>query len=119
MLFYAARSKAGGVPGVGLLYVLASFHGLLFGGRVPLLNTIWAEFFGRHSLGSIYGISGPFQFTANAISPIFAALCHDLYGNYALPFHLFIALLFVIGTICLCLRPPGYSGYILPNKARV
>jgi len=111
MLFYAARSRAGEVSGVGLLYVLASFHGLLFGGRVPLLNTIWAEFFGRHSLGSIYGISGPFQFTANAISPVFAALCHDLYGSYALPFHLFIAILFVIGTIGLCMKPPGYFGY--------
>jgi len=109
MIFYTARPEAGGILGIGILYVLASLHGLLFGGRVPLLNTIWANFFGRHSLGSIYSISGPFQFTANAIAPIFAALCHDLYGSYFLPFHLFIALLFIIGAIGLFTRPPKSS----------
>ena len=105
MIFYSTRAQTGGLFGIGFLFALAAFHGLLFGGRVPLLNMIWADFFGRYSLGSIISISGPFQFTANAISPIFAALCHDLYGSYAFPFHLFAALFLLIGIIGFWLKP--------------
>ncbi len=44
------------------------------------VSVIWADFFGRRSLGSISGLANPFYFTANAIGPIFAGLCFDLLG---------------------------------------
>ncbi|MCL5807724.1 MAG: hypothetical protein M1418_04075 [Deltaproteobacteria bacterium] len=74
-----------------------------------MLPVIWADFFGRRSLGSISGLANPFYFAANAIGPIFAGLCFDFYGNYALPFYFFVAVFVVSGMITLRMRPPQYS----------
>ena len=75
-----------------------------------MLPVLWANFFGRRSLGMVSGLSNPFYFTANAIGPIFAGFCHDLYGSYALPFYLFAAAFLVTGMISLRLKPPHPHG---------
>ena len=73
-----------------------------------MLPVIWAEFFGRRSLGSIYGLANPFYFVANAIGPIFAGFCFDLLGSYAFPFYFFVAVFFLTGIITLGARSLRY-----------
>ena len=109
LLYWVVQYKFGGTSGTGIIFFLAALHGIFHGGRNPMLPVIWADFFGRRSLGSIYGLANPFYFTANAIGPIFAGLCYDLLGNYAFPFYFFVAVFVVSGMITLRVRPPKYS----------
>lgn len=92
--------------GVGVAYIFVGIYGFLFGGVYPLLSIIWAEFFGRTSLGSIQGVVNPFRLTANAAGPIFGALCFDFYGSYTVPFLTFSIIYFISVLIGLSLKTP-------------
>lgn len=110
LLFYwAVQFRFDGAVGTGLIYLLAALHGIFHGGRNPMLPVIWADFFGRRSLGSIYSLANPFYFTANAIGPVFAGLCFDLFGSYAFPFYFFIATFFLAAILTLRMQPPRHD----------
>jgi len=106
LLFWAADLKGDHIPRIVIIYVLAALHGILHGGRHPIMDTFWGNFFGRHALGSIYGFASPFRFTANAIGPVFAALCFDMLGSYTFPFYTFIGVFFLSGGISFFMDPP-------------
>lgn len=109
-LYWIVRFGTFDAAVLAILFFLAALHGIFHGGRNPMLPVLWANFFGRRSLGMVSGLSNPFYFTANAIGPIFAGFCHDLYGSYALPFYLFAAAFLVTGMISLRLKPPHPHG---------
>jgi len=92
--------------GVGIMFVLAAIHGMIHGGRHPIMDSIWGHFFGRKALGSIFSIANPFRYTANALGPIFAAFCFDLIGSYTFPFYMFVTIFFVSGGISLFMKAP-------------
>jgi len=104
--YIAIASGTAQRSGTGVLLLLAVLYGLLHGGRMPLFSLIWADYFGRSSLGSIYSFSSPFRMTANAIGPIFAAIFFDITGRYTIPFWIFIGLFLLVGIISLYVRPP-------------
>jgi len=108
LLFITVKNALFGRFGTGAIFLLAAAQGILHGGRLPMLSLIWAEYYGRNALGSIYGFSSPFRFAANAVGPIFAALCFDFFGNYDVPFYLFVVLFFVLGMICLTITQPKH-----------
>ena len=91
-IFWIIKIKA-------VLFVFAVIFGVLRGGAIPLIPLIWAEFYGRESLGSIFSLSGPFRLTANALGPVFGGLCFDLLGGYFVPFIIFSSLFLVSGLI--------------------
>jgi MFS family permease len=91
---------------IGILFLLMVVHGATFGGRMPLLNVTWGDFFGRLSVGSIMSFSTPFGLTANAIGPIFAASFFDIYGSYTFPFYFFVFGFALAGILCLLMKPP-------------
>jgi len=107
-LYWAVKFKLGNGLGTGGIFLLAALHGIFHGGRNPMVTLAWANFFGRRSLGSILSLSYPFTTTANAIGPVFAAFCFDLFGSYTLPFNLFVGILFLSGMITTHLRPPRH-----------
>jgi OFA family oxalate/formate antiporter-like MFS transporter len=108
-IYWTALLQASGHTLIGMLFLLSVFYGVTYGGRAPLLNIIWADFFGRHSLGSILGYSSPFRLTANAVGPIFAAVFYDIYGSYKFPFYFFAVSFFIAGFICINMRAPKLS----------
>ena len=108
-IYWTALLQASGQTLIGMLFLISVFYGLTYGGRAPLLNIIWADFFGRHSLGSILGYSSPFRLTANAVGPIFAALFYDIYGSYRFPFYFFVVSFFIAGVICINMSAPKLS----------
>ena len=108
-IYRTALLQASGHTLIGMLFLLSVFYGVASGGRSPLLNIIWADFFGRHSLGSILGYSSPFRLTANALGPIFAAVFYDIYGSYTYPFYFFAVSFFIAGFICINMRVPKLS----------
>lgn len=89
-----------------VLFSLAAVHGATFGGRPPLLNVTWADFFGRMSMGSIMSFSSPFALTANALGPVFAASFFDIYGGYTFPFCFFVLCFGLAGILCLFMKRP-------------
>ncbi len=108
LLYWAVKFKFDGVLGTGIIFFLAALHGIFHGGRNPMITIAWAEFFGRRSLGSILSLSNPFHYTANAIGPVFAGLCFDLFGSYAFPFNFFVVIFFLSGIITIRIQPPRY-----------
>ena len=107
LLFYwAIQFKLDGALGTVIIFLLAGLHGILHGGRNPMIPVIWANFFGRRSLGSIYSLGNPFYFTANAIGPVFAGLFFDLFGSYTFPFYCFASIFCISGIITLRMQPP-------------
>lgn len=106
VLYWAVAFRFDGALGTATVFMLTVLHGLFHGGRNPMLPVIWANFFGRRSLGSIYSLGNPFYFTANAIGPVFAGLFFDLFGSYAFPFYFFVMVFCISGIITLRMQPP-------------
>jgi MFS family permease len=88
------------------IFIFALLFGTLRGGLMPLLPLIWAEYYGRTSLGTVFSLAGPIRLTANALGPIFAALCFDSIGNYILPFAIFTSLFYFAAFLSFTVRPP-------------
>jgi sugar phosphate permease len=106
LLYWSVQFRFDGAWGTATIFLLAALHGLFHGGRNPMIPVIWANFFGRRSLGSIYSLGNPFYFTANAIGPVFAGLFFDLFGSYAFPFYIFVIIFFISGIITMRMQPP-------------
>ena len=75
-----------------------------------MVAILWASFFGRRSMGSIFSLINPFYFTANAIGPIFGGFCFDLWGSYRFPFLVFVGVFIFSGAISARMRAPVHSG---------
>jgi MFS transporter, OFA family, oxalate/formate antiporter len=116
LLFVTAKSPFGQSFGNAAIFILAAIHGFMHGGRLPMLSIIWADYYGRSALGSIYGFSSPFRFTANAIGPIFAAFCFDFFGNYDYPFYFFVIMFLALGMISFTIKTPVHSEPKIPMK---
>lgn len=101
------------VNAVWMVFAFAVIYGFMRGAVLPLLALIWVEFYGRYSSGTALGLSSAFRYTANAIGPVFAAICYDLQNSYRIPFYLFCALLILGGMVSLkssAPAPPGVKG---------
>ena len=88
---------------VALAWGLA--YGFFHGWSGPLQQVMLADYFGRHSLGAIRGMTWPFPALANAIGPIVASLVFDNQGSYLLVFGAFVAMS-TLGSLLLLLAPP-------------
>ena len=107
LLYQGVGLRPEGVLGIGIIFFLAALHGTFHGGRNPMVSLAWAKYFGHRSLGSILSLSYLFNAVANAIGPIFAAFCFDLFGSYSFPFHFFVAMFLLSGMITMHIRPTG------------
>ncbi|HEY94858.1 MAG TPA: MFS transporter [Dehalococcoidia bacterium] len=67
------------------------FHGVAWGARGLIQNSIRAEYFGRKSIGSILGIASIPVVIAIVVSPIFTAWLADLKGDYHFAFSILAA----------------------------
>jgi OFA family oxalate/formate antiporter-like MFS transporter len=84
-----------------------------FGGSVPLMPAIRAEYFGIAALGKIQGFMNPVMMLAGAVGPIFAGYVFDTTGSYRISFMVTGLLTFcAVGAIFLArpARPNQASG---------
>jgi MFS family permease len=93
-------------PGVLALYAGFFLYGIGMGGTAILAELIWANYFGRISLGKIRGMGSLLTSTFSASGPPFFGLLFDATQNYDLSFSIFIAMLFASAGLSLFLRPP-------------
>jgi len=91
-----------------LLSLYAGFflYGIGMGGTSILAEIIWANYFGRISLGKIRGMGSLLTSAFSAGGPPFFGLLFDATQSYFLSFSIFIALLFASAFLSLFLRPP-------------
>jgi len=94
------------LPGMAPLYAGFFIYGIGMGGTAILAETIWADFFGRISLGKIRGMGSLVTSLFSAGGPPFFGLLFDYTESYYVSFSIFIGMLFTSAVLSLCLRPP-------------
>jgi sugar phosphate permease len=97
---------------VELVYAGFFLYGTGLAGSFVLREVIWANFFGRMSLGTVRGLSLFFSHLFAASGAPFFGFLHDRMGSYNLSFAIFAGALFTSAFLILLARPPQkqYSG---------
>jgi MFS transporter, OFA family, oxalate/formate antiporter len=93
-------------PGMLPLYAGFFLYGIGMGGTSILAEMIWANYFGRISLGKIRGMGSLLTHAFSAGGPPFFGFLFDATQSYLLSFSIFIGLLFASAFLSLFLRPP-------------
>jgi MFS family permease len=105
----AGISLALSIPGLLSLYAGFFLYGIGMGATSILSEMIWANYFGRISLGKIRGMGALLTHAFSAGGPPFFGFLFDSTHSYFLSFSIFIALLIVSAILSLFLRPPKKS----------
>ena len=114
------------------LYLYAVIYGFGYGSLAPILPILVADRFGRHVLGSIYGMLTFFIGLGGSIGPILGGIIYDKFGSYQYLWEINVALLAVISIVILTLKkgkplesvsckmnlPAESSGELDPNLSR-
>jgi OFA family oxalate/formate antiporter-like MFS transporter len=98
------------VNGMLIAIAYAALYGVASGLMITSSQLVFANYFGRESLGAIRGAVAPIQMGLNAIGPIIAGLAHDQTGSYMAAFVPFAcAYLVAAGALTVARRPvhPG------------
>jgi MFS family permease len=93
-------------PGLVSLYGGFFLYGIGMGATSILAEMIWANYFGRISLGKIRGMGSLVTHAFSAGGAPFFGFLFDMTQSYDLSFKIFIALLFASALLSLFLRPP-------------
>lgn len=93
-------------PGLLSLYSGFFLYGIGMGGTAILAELIWANYFGRITLGKIRGMGSLITSVFSAGGPPFFGLLFDATQSYQLSFSIFIGMLFASAGLSLLLRPP-------------
>ncbi len=90
---------------MGMVYLFIFLFGIGFGGNIPLMPAIRAEYFGRAALGKIQGFMNPILMGASAFGPIFAGYVFDTTGSYRISFLVTGLLTFIAAVSVFFARP--------------
>src|SRR5688572_32865790 len=88
------------------LYAGFLLYGIGLGGNMVLPDILWADYFGRRSLGKIRGLGLLISHFLAAIGPPFFGFLFDITGGYGLSFAIFGAVLVISALLSLMLKPP-------------
>ncbi|MGH7794001.1 MAG: MFS transporter [Candidatus Binatia bacterium] len=88
------------------LYAGFFLYGIGLGGNMVLPDLLWANYFGRRSLGKVRGLGLLISQVLAALGPPFFGFLFDITGGYGLSFAIFGAALATSAVLSLMLRPP-------------
>lgn len=88
------------------LYAGFFLYGIGLGGNMVLPEILWANYFGRRSLGTVRGLGILISQALAAVGPPFFGFLYDLTHGYGLSFALFGCALITSAFLSLMLRPP-------------
>ncbi len=91
------------------LYLGFFLYGTGLAGSFVLREVIWANFFGRTSLGTVRGLSLFFSNLFAASGAPFFGFLHDRMGSYTVSFTIFSCALFTSAFLVLLAKPPTKS----------
>jgi MFS family permease len=90
-------------------YVFAAMQGIVGSGVNTLAPILWASYYGRWTLGSIYGLSRAAQVTGFALGPLISGLVYDATGSYQNAFIYFAFLAAGSSLLVLAARRPVWA----------
>ncbi len=91
------------------LYAGFFLYGIGLGGNMVLPEILWANYFGRRSLGTVRGLGILISQGLAAVGPPFFGFLFDLTHGYGLSFVIFGCALMTSAVLSLMLRPPKQS----------
>ncbi len=97
---------AGSSGSLTLVYAAAFYFGVGIGGVLTVTEVIWANYFGRLTLGRVRSIAMPFQIISSAGGPLLAGLAYDRTGSYRSAFLLFLVTYLLAAAAMAIVRPP-------------
>ena len=100
------------------LYAGFFLYGIGLGGNMVLPEILWANYFGRRSLGTVRGLGLLISQVLAAIGPPFFGFLFDITHGYGLSFALFGAALITSAFLSLMLRSPRH-GAVPSSVSRV
>ena len=91
-----------------LVFIYAGFflYGIGLGGSQVLQEIIWANYYGRVSLGTVRGLGLLITFAFGAVGPPFFGFLFAVTKSYTTSFVLFDIALLISAVSILFLRPP-------------
>jgi MFS family permease len=89
------------------LYAGFFLYGIGLGGNMVLPDILWANYFGRRSLGKVRGMGLLISQVLAAAGPPFFGFLFDITGGYGLSFTIFGAVLMTSAVLSLMLKPPA------------
>jgi sugar phosphate permease len=118
------------IQGIGLITAITSrqiyftyvgffLYGTGLAGSFVLREVIWANFFGRNSLGTVRGLSMLFSHLFAASGAPFFGFLHDHTGSYDLSFTIFSSALFTSAFLVLLAKPPRRESTTSRSKTTV
>jgi sugar phosphate permease len=86
-------------------YIFGVAHGATTGVSFTIGTIVWANYYGRDSVGAVRGAISPVAMLSNALGPFAAALAFDLTGSYGFILGLFTAMS-CLAALCMVLAVP-------------
>jgi MFS family permease len=94
---------AGGTVGV---FLAAGFFGIVSAGSNVVPSVMYANYFGRSSLGKIRGLGEVGVLLGQATGPVIAGVLFELRGSYSMIFSVFVVLALACSVLVLQAKPP-------------
>ena len=91
-------------PTLPLMYAAIFTMGVGVGGVITLQETVWADYFGRLTLGTVRAVGRPFTIVSSAGGPVLAGLAYDLRNSYEVAFLTFIAA-YLVAAVMIVVTP--------------
>jgi len=94
-----------------MLYLYSVVFGVGYGCLAPMLPVMVADRFGRHVMGSVYGLLTFFTVgVAGSVGPLLGGLIYDRTGSYRTVWVFNLIILVIAAVLILALRREGGSG---------
>ncbi len=87
--------------------IFAALYGLCWGVRVPLVNSVAGEFFGRTSYGKILGTLQLIAAPLGIVGPLATGYAADVQGNYRDVLVVLAVMVLLSGVMFFLVRPPA------------
>ncbi|MCZ6729477.1 MAG: MFS transporter [SAR324 cluster bacterium] len=88
------------------LYVWAVVQGFCHGPWLALSTQVWGDYFGRRSIGKIYGTVQPAIVLGGAVGPWLGGYIYDRTGDYTLFYQILMAMMLAGCLIYISAKPP-------------
>ena len=89
-----------------IVFVSMAVFGLGIGGMMFLQNFIWADYFGRESVGSIRGLVNPINLALGGLGAPVAGYIYDFTGTYDPAWWVGVGLMVFAAILTIATPPP-------------
>ena len=102
-------------PTLPLMFAAIFVLGIGVGGVMTIQETVWADYYGRLTLGTVRSIGSTFTIVFSAGGPVFAALAFDLRGSYEVAFLAFVGTYVLAAVLVLATPIPRHPDAGMPG----